>query len=95
MGNMPFMDELREYLKSLPPAEQAKYAARCGTSIGYLRKALCRRPKLGESLAIALDRESRGAVSCEKLRPDIDWAFLRRVADSTSTPSTVAKRKRA
>jgi DNA-binding transcriptional regulator YdaS (Cro superfamily) len=91
------MDELREYLKSLGPAEQAEYAERCGTTIGYLRKALCTEPKLGESLAIALDRESNGAVPCEKLRPDVDWAYLRRVvfAAPTGTPSTNAKRTRA
>jgi DNA-binding transcriptional regulator YdaS (Cro superfamily) len=94
MGNMPFMDELREYLKSLGSVEQAEYAERCGTTIGYLRKALCTEPKLGESLAIALDRESNGAVPCEKLRPDVDWEYVRRVGP-TGAPSTNTKRKRA
>ncbi len=34
------METLRTYLSTLSPAEQAEYAKRAGTSIGYLRKAL-------------------------------------------------------
>lgn len=30
-----------------------------------------------ESLAINIDRESGGAVPCERLRSDVDWAYLR------------------
>lgn len=93
------MDKLRAYLKTLSPDDQAKYAQRCGTTLGYLRKVLSvssksEEPfKLGESIVIALDRESGGAVPCESLRPDVDWGYLRRggVAPRLST----ASRKRA
>ena len=34
------MERLRAYLKTLSPPEQAKYAERSGTTIGYLRKVL-------------------------------------------------------
>jgi DNA-binding transcriptional regulator YdaS (Cro superfamily) len=78
------MEALRTYLKSLTPAEQSRFAKRCGTSIGYLRKALSREHKLGDSLVIKIERESAGAVPVEKLRPDIDWAYLRGSSLSTT-----------
>lgn len=31
-------------------------------------------------LCIVLERESHGAVTCEDLRPDVDWAYLRGTA---------------
>ncbi len=71
------MDKLRTYLNALSVAEQTAFAIRCGTSIGYLRKALAVRAKIGEGLCIAIERESGGAVRCEYLRPDVDWAYLR------------------
>lgn len=65
------MDTLRAYLATLSPAEQASYAARCGTTIGYLRKALSTKPKLDGALVRRLDEESGGAVCRVELRPDI------------------------
>lgn len=65
------MDTLRAYLATLTPIEQSDYAHRCGTTIGYLRKALCTRPRLDGALARLLDEESAGAVSRSDLRPDI------------------------
>lgn len=71
------MKILLDYLNSLPPAEQTQYATRCGTSVGYLRKAISIGQRLRESLCISLDRESGGAVPCEALRPDVDWNYVR------------------
>ncbi|NWB64435.1 YdaS family helix-turn-helix protein, partial [Pseudomonas sp. F1002] len=34
-----------------------------------------RRPSA--SLAINIERESQGQITCEQLRPDIDWAYVR------------------
>lgn len=70
------MKLLIDYLNSLSTADQAAYAGRCGTSVGYLRKAASVGQRLGESLCIALDRESGGAVPCDVLRPDVDWGYL-------------------
>lgn len=75
---------LKSYLKSLTPSEQTRFAKRCGTTLGYLRKAMSKRQNFGEALLVALDRESGGAVPCEKLRPDIDWAYLRGASLSTT-----------
>jgi len=71
------MNSLRAYLNSMPPAKQASFAGRCDTTVNYLRKAISAGQKFGESLCINLERESSGAVRCEDLRPDVDWAYLR------------------
>lgn len=65
------MESLRTYLTTLTPAEQADYAARAGTTIGYLRKALSKGQKFDGALARRLDEESDGAVARGILRPDI------------------------
>lgn len=71
------MDELISYLNSLGTDEQRDFADRCGTSVGYIRKACSVGQKLGESLCINFERESKGAVRCEQLRTDVDWAYIR------------------
>jgi len=77
------MEKLRTYINDLPKHEQINFAERCETSIGYLRKALSIGQKIGESLCINIDRESKGAVRCEDIRPDIDWAYLRTSQQAT------------
>jgi DNA-binding transcriptional regulator YdaS (Cro superfamily) len=71
------METLRSYLNALPTADQEAYAARCGTTLGYLRKAISTNPRPDVELVIALERESGGEVPCEDIRPDVDWAYLR------------------
>lgn len=71
------MESLRAYLNNLSPSEQAAFAFRCGTTLGYLRKALSVRQQLGAALCIEIERESGGSVRVEALRPDVDWAYLR------------------
>lgn len=74
------MEKLRTYLNGLSTDEQTKFAERCETSVGYLRKAISIGQKLSEKLVISIERESEGAVRCEELRPDVDWQFLRNTA---------------
>lgn len=71
------MQTLLTHLNSLPVAEQAAFAQRCGTTVGYLRKAASVGQRLKAEVCINIDRESARAVTCEELRPDIDWAYLR------------------
>lgn len=33
--------------------------------------------KPGESLCIRIERATGGLVTCEEMRPDVDWSFLR------------------
>jgi hypothetical protein len=65
------MESLRAYLKTLTPDEQADYAVRCGTTIGYLRKALSAQPALDGALVRRLSEQSNGAVLKHELRNDI------------------------
>ena len=65
------MESLRAYLATLTPDAQVAYALRAGTTIGYLRKALSVKPRFDAALALALDRESGGAVTRHELRPDV------------------------
>ncbi|MEN5115872.1 hypothetical protein ABE488_00845 [Luteimonas sp. TWI662] len=65
------MITLRKYLATLSPDDQAAYAERAGTTIGYLRKALSKRQRFDGALARRLDEESGGAVCRHDLRPDV------------------------
>lgn len=68
---------LHEFLKGLNKADLGVFASRCGTSAGQLRQvAYCNR-RASAALAVNIERESKGAVVCEVMRPDIDWAYLR------------------
>jgi DNA-binding transcriptional regulator YdaS (Cro superfamily) len=74
------MDKLLAYLNGLDKAARIEFSTACGTTERYLRKAISAKQPLGAQLCINIDRESRGAVRCEDLRPDIDWAYLRGTA---------------
>jgi len=65
------MKTLRDYLNSLSVNDQAEYARRAGTTIGYLRKALSKGQKFDGALARKLDEESGGAVCRHEVRPDV------------------------
>jgi DNA-binding transcriptional regulator YdaS (Cro superfamily) len=82
------MDKLLKYLNSLSKDERAAYALACGTSEGYLRKAVSRGQEFKAELCIALERESDGSVRCEDLLPDADWAYIR----SQSASSGMSRR---
>lgn len=84
--------ELKEFLKGLPTDERDAFASRCRTTLGHLRNVAYGIKPCGESLAIDIDRESEGKVSCEELRSDVDWAYLRG-SSGGSRPNT--RRKRA
>lgn len=76
------MEKLRLYLNSLAVTDQASFARRCGTSIGYLRKAISTGARMGAELCIAIERESVRAVLCDDLLPGADWKFIRSAAPS-------------
>lgn len=65
------METLRSYLSTLIPADQAEFALRAGTTIGYLRKALSKGQRFDGALVRRLSLESAGSVSLTDLRPDI------------------------
>jgi DNA-binding transcriptional regulator YdaS (Cro superfamily) len=85
------MEKLKVFLNSLTTAKQREFAQRVGTSVNYLRKAICRKQQLGAGFCIAIERESGGAVRCEDLQPAVDWAFLRMGAARCTQPALLAE----
>jgi len=70
------MEQFKTYFMGLSPVERDQFAGRCETSRRHLTN-IAYGKTCGESLAICIERESKGAVRCEELRPDVDWAYLR------------------
>lgn len=81
--------ELKDYLAALPTTEEKEaFARRCGTTLPYLRLVAGGHKEGGEALAINIDRETRGRVPCERIRPDVDFAYLRGTPRIESAPET-------
>ena len=68
---------LHEYIKLLDKATLSDLAIRCGTTVGQLRQIAYQNRRANGGLAVSIERETGGAIKCEQLRPDIDWAYLR------------------
>ena len=71
------MDKLLAYISSLPLADREPFAARCETTVGYLRKACYINQKISEGMCLRIAAESNFQVNLEDLRPDVDWSRLR------------------
>lgn len=69
--------ELKDYIAELSGDERTKFAAACESTVGHLKNVSYGYRPCAEKLAIAIERETKGGVRCEDLRPDVDWAFLR------------------
>lgn len=70
--------DFHAFWTQLPTPDRRKFAERVGASPVYLNHcAFDPKRRIGESLAIAIDRESGGAVTVEEMRPDVDWAYIR------------------
>ncbi|MNN43688.1 hypothetical protein D3C81_1579360 [compost metagenome] len=78
--------DLLEYIKPLAKSDLDDLAARCKTSSGQIKQVAYGHRRASASLAIDLDRETKGQISCEQLRPDIDWAYLRVAKKSNPKP---------
>lgn len=72
--------DIKTYILSMAMPDRLKFAKRCETSYPHLRNIAYGQKPCGEKLCIAIERESRGAVRCEDMRPDVDWAYLRGTA---------------
>jgi DNA-binding transcriptional regulator YdaS (Cro superfamily) len=68
---------LLEYMKGLDSQAIVALAAHCKTSVGQLKQIAYGHRRAGAALSIAIDRSTAGQVTCEVLRPDIDWHYLR------------------
>lgn len=82
---------LKTFLQTLDPAQRDAFAQRCRTSFGHLRNVAYGK-KAAEALAIAIERETGGAVTCEELRPDLNehWSYIRGTAKQPGHPAAQA-----
>lgn len=69
--------DFKTYFMGMPISDRDSFAVRCETSTQHLTNVVYGK-KPGESLCINIERESNGTVRCEELRPDVDWAVLRK-----------------
>lgn len=69
--------DLKTHLFALSLPDRHALAEACDTSYGHLRNVAYGSKTCAESLAINIERETRGQVRCEDLRPDVDWGYLR------------------
>ncbi|WP_083301036.1 YdaS family helix-turn-helix protein [Jeongeupia sp. USM3] len=67
---------LRDWIKARPGRADA-LANSLGTSAAYIGHLCAGRKRCGEGLAIEIEKATSRAVTCEELRPDVDWAYLR------------------
>lgn len=82
------MDKLLAYINGLSKEQRLAFAAACGTSEAYLRKAVSRSQVLGTALCVAIERETCGRVTRKELRP-ADWqANWPELASFASTSTT-------
>lgn len=68
---------LHTYIKGLDKDGLVDLAARCDTTPGQLKQIAYGNRRANGGLAVSIERETKGQVTCEQLRPDIDWAYLR------------------
>lgn len=66
------MDKLLKYLNGLAKEVRPGFATQCGTSEGYLRKAISNGQPLRPTTCVLVERATDGQVTRKDLRPD-DW----------------------
>ena len=65
------MEKLREYLNSISVTDQVAFAIKCGTTVGYLRKAISVGSRFDGALCLRIVVNSKRKVKRSDLRPDI------------------------
>ncbi|MBA3756503.1 MAG: Cro/Cl family transcriptional regulator [Nitrosomonas sp.] len=63
------MECLREYLNKKPKHEQVDFAKKCGTTIGYMRKAINTGQEIGTEISVCIEQFSDGEVTRQMLHP--------------------------
>lgn len=66
------MDKLKQFLSPMTSAEREAFAARCNTTLAFLRNVMYGQRLAGSKLCVAIERESRHVVTRQDLRPN-DW----------------------
>lgn len=69
---------LIDYIKNMPDDQvRENFATNCGTTLGYLKLVMYGNRNCSAALAINIDRESKGKITCEVLCPEVDFDYLR------------------
>lgn len=76
------MNTFHAYFKALSKDARQAVADQVGTTVAYLWQIAYAQRLCRESLAIEIEKASKGAVRVEDLRPDVDWAYIRSSAQS-------------
>lgn len=74
------MDKFTTYWRTLSPPQKAELAEHCGTTKGHFQNVSYGFKSLSESFCVSIEAYSKGAQTCESLRPDVAW---RRVPDAS------------
>lgn len=73
-------------MENKPPLDRAIEIiggpAKVGRLFGISPQAVCKWQRIPAERCIDIERATGGLVTCEELRPDVDWGFLR----STNCP---------
>lgn len=75
-------DQLKNFLKGMTLSEREAFALSCSTTVGNLNQIIYVNKKCSAALAIRIDKASDGAVTCDDLCPDADFAYIRAKAIS-------------
>jgi DNA-binding transcriptional regulator YdaS (Cro superfamily) len=65
------------YWTSLDSAAKRSLAHSLNTSLAFLSQIAHGHRRCREALAIAIERDSAGAVTVEEMRPDVPWHVIR------------------
>jgi DNA-binding transcriptional regulator YdaS (Cro superfamily) len=68
---------LHTYISGLDKAALEGFAKRCLTSVGQLKQVAYGNRRASAGLAVGIERETGAVITCEQLRSDIDWAYVR------------------
>jgi DNA-binding transcriptional regulator YdaS (Cro superfamily) len=68
---------LKDYLDGLPRGGQSAMAKMLGIAPAYLYQMANGMRPISAERCPQIERLTDGAVRCEDLRPDVDWAVLR------------------
>ena len=81
------MQELVQYINTLSKDEQTVFAQRCGTTVGYIRKAASTGQSMNAKTCVLIERESGGKVTRLHMCPN-DWRDIwPELANSEANPA--------
>jgi len=66
------MEKLLKYINNLSEPDRVKFAKKCHTTVGYLKKAVSTKQFLGAQTCVLIEKHTSGAVTRKELRPQ-DW----------------------